>query len=48
MLKIIRAGMHTSVQDGGRYGYRQLGVSRCGALDGPRIAHRQFAGGQRA
>lgn len=37
MLKIIRAGMHTSVQDGGRYGYRQLGVSRCGALDGPAL-----------
>ncbi|MCT4716109.1 biotin-dependent carboxyltransferase family protein [Enterobacteriaceae bacterium H18W14] len=37
MLKIIRAGMHTSVQDNGRYGYRQLGVSRCGALDGPAL-----------
>lgn len=37
MLKIIRAGMHTSVQDIGRYGYRQLGVSRCGALDEPAL-----------
>ncbi|WP_202303807.1 5-oxoprolinase subunit PxpC [Dryocola clanedunensis] len=37
MLKIIRAGMHTTVQDSGRFGYRQLGVSRCGALDGPAL-----------
>jgi biotin-dependent carboxylase-like uncharacterized protein len=37
VLKIIRAGMHTTVQDGGRYGYRQLGVSRCGAMDGPAL-----------
>lgn len=37
MLKIIRAGMHMSVQDTGRYGYRQLGVSRCGALDAPAL-----------
>ena len=26
-----------SVQDTGRYGYRQLGVSRCGALDAPAL-----------
>jgi len=37
VLKIIRAGMHTTVQDSGRFGYRQLGVSRCGALDGPAL-----------
>ena len=35
MLKFIRAGMYTSVQDGGREGQRQWGVSRCGALDKP-------------
>jgi len=29
--------MHTTVQDSGRFGYRQLGVSRCGALDGPAL-----------
>ncbi|WP_058911658.1 5-oxoprolinase subunit PxpC [Entomohabitans teleogrylli] len=37
MLKIIRAGMQMSVQDGGREGYRQSGVSRCGALDTPAL-----------
>ncbi|MDR0807013.1 MAG: biotin-dependent carboxyltransferase family protein [Enterobacteriaceae bacterium] len=35
MLKVIRAGMHTSVQDGGRSGYRQQGISLGGALDKP-------------
>ena len=35
MLKFIRAGMYTSVQDGGRGGQRQWGISRCGALDKP-------------
>ncbi|HEY4468416.1 MAG TPA: 5-oxoprolinase subunit PxpC [Klebsiella sp.] len=37
MLKIIRAGMFTSVQDGGREGLRQLGISRCGAMDKPSL-----------
>lgn len=27
MLKIIRAGMYTTVQDGGRHGFRQSGIS---------------------
>ncbi|SQC38486.1 allophanate hydrolase 2 subunit 2 [Klebsiella pneumoniae] len=27
--------MYTSVQDGGREGQRQWGISRCGALDKP-------------
>lgn len=35
MLKIIRAGMSTSIQDAGRNGWRQYGISRCGALDNP-------------
>lgn len=35
MLNIIRAGLYTSVQDGGRHGFRQSGVSHCGALDKP-------------
>ncbi len=35
MLKIIRAGMYTTVQDGGRHGFRQSGISHCGALDMP-------------
>lgn len=35
MLNIIRAGMYTSVQDGGRHGFRQSGISHCGALDRP-------------
>lgn len=37
MLKIIRAGIHTSVQDGGRHGLRQSGISGCGALDEPAL-----------
>lgn len=35
MLNIIRAGMYTTVQDGGRHGFRQSGISHCGALDKP-------------
>ncbi len=36
-----RAGMYTTVQDGGRHGFRQSGISHCGALDmpAPRIAN---------
>jgi len=30
---VIRAGIHATVQDGGRAGYRALGVPVCGALD---------------
>lgn len=37
MLKVTRAGMYTSVQDAGREGLRQFGVSRCGALDKPAL-----------
>lgn len=37
MLKIIRSGLYASVQDAGRYGLRQSGVSRCGALDRPAL-----------
>ncbi|MDU4093408.1 MAG: biotin-dependent carboxyltransferase family protein [Pantoea sp.] len=35
MLKIIRAGMNTTLQDSGRGGWRQLGISSGGALDEP-------------
>lgn len=37
MLKIIRAGIYTTVQGGKRIGLRQGGVSYCGALDGPAL-----------
>ncbi|WP_024552412.1 5-oxoprolinase subunit PxpC [Franconibacter helveticus 513] len=37
MLKIVRAGMHTTVQDSGRFGWRQFGVSRSGAMDTPAL-----------
>ncbi len=37
MLTLIRAGPYTSVQDGGREGLRQSGISRCGALDYPSL-----------
>ncbi|TKI05442.1 5-oxoprolinase subunit PxpC [Martelella alba] len=35
MLKVLHAGMMTSVQDGGRTGYRNLGVGVGGVLDKP-------------
>ncbi|WP_159236070.1 5-oxoprolinase subunit PxpC [Raoultella terrigena] len=37
MLKMIRAGMYTSVQDAGREGQRRSAISRCGALDKPSL-----------
>lgn len=37
MLKILRAGMYTTIQAGKRTGLRQSGVSYCGALDGPAL-----------
>lgn len=37
MLKIIHAGLHTSVQDGGRHKLRHLGISQSGALDAPAL-----------
>src|SRR5476651_2188627 len=37
MLNILRAGIFTTVQDLGRSGYRQLGVSQTGALDAPAL-----------
>jgi biotin-dependent carboxylase-like uncharacterized protein len=38
MLTIIRAGIYTSIQGGKRVGFRQSGVSYCGALDGPALS----------
>ncbi len=35
MLKVLHAGMMTAVQDGGRGGFRNLGVSQGGVLDLP-------------
>ncbi|QCR36749.1 5-oxoprolinase subunit PxpC [Nissabacter sp. SGAir0207] len=37
MLKIVRAGMLTTVQDQGRHGFRALGISQTGALDLPAL-----------
>ncbi|MTH44941.1 5-oxoprolinase subunit PxpC [Intestinirhabdus alba] len=37
MLTILRAGICTTVQDGGRHGLRQSGIGRCGALDQPAL-----------
>lgn len=37
MLNILRAGIFTTVQDLGRSGYRQFGVSQTGALDIPAL-----------
>ncbi|QZN97011.1 5-oxoprolinase subunit PxpC [Symbiopectobacterium purcellii] len=38
MLKIIHAGLHTSVQDAGRHHLRHLGISQSGALDTPALS----------
>lgn len=38
MLTIIKAGLLTTVQDSGRIGYRQLGISKSGALDLPALS----------
>lgn len=38
MLKIIRSGMYTTVQDSGRGGFRRLGISQGGALDLPALS----------
>lgn len=35
MLTVIKAGLASSIQDGGRFGLAQYGVGRCGALDFP-------------
>lgn len=35
MLKIIRAGICTTIQDGGRHGWRHYGIAPGGALDNP-------------
>lgn len=36
---IVRAGLHTTVQDGGRWGYQHLGVPVGGALDLDALRH---------
>ena len=33
MIKVLRAGLYTSIQDMGRIGYRNLGVPLSGAMD---------------
>lgn len=38
-LVIVRAGLHTTVQDGGRWGYQHLGVPVGGALDLDALHH---------
>lgn len=38
MLKIIRSGIYTTVQDSGRGGFRRLGISQGGALDLPALS----------
>ncbi|MFO6485124.1 hypothetical protein ACLBR5_23745 [Escherichia coli] len=37
MLKNDPGGRQTTVQDGGRHGFRQSGISHCGALDMPAL-----------
>ena len=37
VLEVIRAGLHTTVQDGGRWGHQHLGVPVGGALDLPAL-----------
>ncbi|NER11396.1 biotin-dependent carboxylase uncharacterized domain-containing protein [Muriicola jejuensis] len=35
MLKVVKSGFFTSIQDNGRYGYRHLGVPVSGSMDQP-------------
>lgn len=37
ILEVLRAGLHTTVQDGGRWGYQDIGVPPGGALDLPAL-----------
>ncbi|SCC03077.1 biotin-dependent carboxylase uncharacterized domain-containing protein [Kosakonia oryzendophytica] len=37
MLKVIRSGIYTTLQGGKRTGFRQAGISYCGALDEPAL-----------
>ncbi len=39
MIRILAAGPHTSIQDRGRTGFRQLGISESGALDSQALAY---------
>lgn len=38
VLEVIRPGLFTTLQDAGRFGYRQLGVTVGGAMDGTSLA----------
>ncbi len=38
MIEILRAGLQTTVQDGGRFGYQAFGVPVCGAMDWQSLA----------
>ena len=33
MIKVIKSGLYTSIQDNGRYGYRNIGVPSSGFMD---------------
>lgn len=48
MLTIIRAGLQTTVQDAGRFGYRQFGIGQCGALDMPALSIANLLVGNKA
>lgn len=48
MLKVLRAGIYTTVQDLGRNGFRSLGVSQGGALDAPALKIANLLVGNRA
>lgn len=48
MLKVLRAGIYTTVQDLGRNGFRSLGVSQGGALDTPALKIANLLVGNRA
>ena len=33
MIKVIQTGLFTTIQDGGRYGYRNIGIPTSGFMD---------------
>ena len=47
MLTVLKAGMMTSVQDGGRLGWQRFGVPVCGAMDLGALAVANILAGDR-
>lgn len=47
MIRVLQAGLQTTLQDQGRTGYASLGIARCGALDSNALSVANFLAGNR-